>query len=245
MRRLILAAWLVGIMATAPIAAAEAPATAPASAASVPTSVPAGLGVIALPGATDAAWPLAQALYADPAVRATAIDEGHARVLCGESAAANAPVDLRDLAATVAAIHGDDAPSRALLLEIARRFAVRGLVVVRVDGGHPTAQVFLAESGVFDAATYQPDESAPLSWTASTLLLVRTFGPTPALVQAPQLATHEEPSIQNSPPPRRHFYESGWFWGAIAAAAFGGGAIYLATRDNGSQTIHLELQTPH
>jgi hypothetical protein len=241
MRRLILVAWLLGATAWAPTAAAQPTATVTPA----PVSAPTGLGVVALTGATDAAWPLAQALYADPTVRATAIDEARARVLCGESANPAAPVELRDLAATVAAVHGDDAPSRALLEEMAHRFAVRGLVVVRLEGTHPTARVFLAESGVFDAATYDPDEGLPLAWTASTRLLIQSFGSAPAPVAAPQLATHEEPSIQNAPPPRRHFYESGWFWGAVAAAALGGGAIYLATRDNGSQTIHLELQTPH
>jgi hypothetical protein len=59
------------------------------------------------------------------------------------------------------------------------------------------------------------------------------------------LATHEEPHIQKAPPKPLAFYESGWFWGAIAAAAFAGGAVYLASRDNAPTTIHLELQVPH
>jgi hypothetical protein len=241
MRRLILAATLLVAAVVAPTARAQSTST------STPTSTaaPAGLAVVALAGAADAAWPLAQALYAEPTVRAMGIDEAHARVLCGEPAAPTAAVDLRDLSATIAAVHGDDAPSRALLTEVSRRFAVRGLVVVRVEGTHPSARVFLVAVEAFDTATYEPDEGSPLAWSASVRLLARSFGSAPPVVAAPQLATHSEPSIENSPPPRRHFYESGWFWGAVVAAALGGGAIYLATRDNSGSTIHLELQTPH
>jgi len=241
MRQLISAACLVVAVAMAPMAAAQ---TSPAPAAA-PISTPAGVGVIALAGASDAAWPLARALYAEPSVRASGIDEAHARVLCGEPPTPGAPQELRDLAATIGAVRGDDAPSRAILAEIARRFSVRGLVLVGVDGMHPSARVFQAAAGTFDPATYEPDAGASLSWSAAARLIVQSFGSAATPLAAPAFATHEEPIIQNSPPRPRHFYESGWFWGALAAAAFGGGAIYLATRDNGSQTIHLQAEIPH
>jgi len=64
-------------------------------------------------------------------------------------------------------------------------------------------------------------------------------------MQAPALATHEEPAPVTEPPKKRAFYESGWFWGALGAAAFAGGAVYFATRDNGPVPIHLEMQVPH
>jgi hypothetical protein len=51
--------------------------------------------------------------------------------------------------------------------------------------------------------------------------------------------------VQNAPPKGHAFYESGWFWGALAAAAFAGGAVYFASRDNQPTTIHLEMQVPH
>jgi hypothetical protein len=62
---------------------------------------------------------------------------------------------------------------------------------------------------------------------------------------APVLATHEEPILTGPPPKGKAFYESGWFWGALGAAAFAGGAIFFATRDNGESTIHLQMQVPH
>jgi hypothetical protein len=241
MRRLILAACLVVAGLQSQAAAAQ-----PGSAAiSAPASAPEGLGVVALPGATDAAWPLAQALYADPGIRAATIDEAHARVLCGEPVSPSAAPDLRDLAENVAALRGDDAPTRTILSEVAHRFALRGLVVVRADAGRPTSRVFVAATAAFDAATYEPDDAPSLSWLSSVRLLAQKFGAAQASVAAPLLATHAEPNVQNSPPRPKHFYESGWFWGALAAAAFGGGAIYLATRDNSSQAIPLELQIPH
>ena len=65
------------------------------------------------------------------------------------------------------------------------------------------------------------------------------------VLQAPTLATHDAPTLDNPPPRHRPFYESGWFWGALGAAAFAGGAIYLATRDSSAPTIHLQVQVPH
>ena len=241
-------------------ASAPAPAAAPvsssapgpaAAAAPAPAPAPTGLAVVALPGATGAAWPLAQAVYGDPAVRPVAIDEAHARVLCGEPPAPDAPADLRDLAESVAAVHGDDAPSRLILDDLAKRFDLRALVVVQgvVQGaaGHPTARVFIPEARTFDAATYAPDETSGLAWSAAERSLARTFGAGASPTAAPALATRNLP-VREAPKKESHgtpFYESGWFWGAIGAAALAGGAAYLATRDSSASTIHLEVQVPH
>jgi hypothetical protein len=169
--------------------------------------------------------------------------------LCGEPPPPAAPPDVRDLFDTVAAVRGDDAPSHALLLDIAHRVGVRAVVVVRVEEGRASARVFLPEAGAFDAATYSPDQGQALAWSGTTTALVRAFGNEPvavptAPVRAPALALHEGPKVENLPPRRPAFYESGWFWGAIAAAAFAGGAVYFATRDNNASTIHLEVQVP-
>jgi hypothetical protein len=253
---LVLASTGVAYADPAP-APAPAPASAPASA-PAPASARVGLAVVALAGASDAAWPLARSVYADPGLRPAAVDEPYARVLCGEAPPPAASAELRDLSDTVAALRGDDAPSRALLDGIARRFAVRALVVVRLDAAHPTARLFLAETGVFDAAAYAPDDpTAPsVAWSATTRSLDRLFGPPPAAVaspsalpaqaslSAPTLATSETPK-KEAPGAPRPFYESLWFWGAVGAAALVGGAAYFATRDSSPSTIHLEVQVPH
>jgi hypothetical protein len=265
MRRIPWTVGLVGALVAVSLpAAADPPSTWTVASAVVPAPspapAPAGLAVVAMAGATDAAWPLAQAVYADPALRAATIDEAHARVLCGEPAPAGAPSEVRDLADTVAAVRGEDAPSRALLADIARRFSVRGVVVVRIESGRASARVFLADAGAFDGATYAPDDGPKVAWSSARQSLARAFGaptassasaavPAPASVppstQAPPLATHEGPRIENTPPHTRRFYESGWFWGALGAAAFAGGAFYFATRDTSPSTIHLGMQVPH
>ena len=71
---------------------------------------------------------------------------------------------------------GDDAPSRMLLGEIARRLNVRALLVVRVEAGRATARPFLAETGAFDAAVYAPDAGPTFSWSAAAASLARSFG---------------------------------------------------------------------
>jgi hypothetical protein len=235
-----------------PAAPAPPPAPAPAPAAAV---APNGVAVVAMPGATDAAWPLAQSVYTTASIRPVAVDEVHARVLCGEAAPASAPGDVRDLADTVAAVRGEDPASRAILADMARKLNVRALVVVHLDGAKPVARVFIPDTQAFDAASYGPDASAgALAWSLTTQSLARTFGGPaasaplagqPAAGTAPALATREEPEVTNAPPKPKAFYESGWFWGALGAALFAGGAVYFATRDNGASTIHLDMQVPH
>lgn len=286
MRRVALAVgiMLVGALASPPAAAqgpapaspapatstasATAPAaTAPAATAALPAlppvaTAPTGLAVVALGGTTDAAWPLAHAVYGQPSLRPSGLDEARARILCGETPPAGAAQELRDLADVVSAIKGDDAASRTLLAELARRLGVKALVVVRGETARPVARIFLPDAGVFDAATYAPDEGPAIAWGATTQSLVRLYGGAaaagpgagapgaaagvpPAPASAPPLATHDEPVLSNTPPKKRAFYESGWFWGALGAAAFAGGAVFFATRDNGASTIHLQMQVPH
>ncbi len=97
-----------------------------------------------------------------------------------------------------------------------------------------------------------PTEPTSLHWSGTVASLERAFGapppppappgPPPA---APALATREAPppaTPAKPAPPSTPFYASPWFWGAIGAAAFGGTAVYFATRDNSPSTIHLELQ---
>jgi hypothetical protein len=194
-------------------------------------------------------------VYANDALRPSSLDEAHARVLAGDPPPPNAPRDLTDLAETRAAIHGDDAPSRAILTSLANSFHVRGIVWVEMDaqgspGTRPTARVFVAESGTFDAARYVPDSSATVdstpAWSGAVASLARAFrepGAPPAA--APPLATSGMPPARRAPDEGSSvFYKSPWFWGAIGAAAFSAGVIYFATRDNSSSTIHLEMQPP-
>jgi hypothetical protein len=248
MRRVALAMAMILAAAVSPAARAQGPR--PDVSATPPSAGPPyGVAVVALNGATDAAWPLAQQVYGTPSLRPAAIDELHARILCGEAPEAAAPQEARDLAESLAAVKGDDAPSRMLLGVIARKLNVRALAVVRMAEGHVTARMFLSEAGLFDAASYAPDAGPTMAWSATAQSLSRTFGDEPlagpSTTAPPPLATHEEPGLAVPPAKKKAFYESGWFWGALGAAAFAGGAIFFATRDNGESTIHLQVQVPH
>jgi len=164
--------------------------------AGAPAARASGLAVLALAGANAPAWGLAQAVYASDALRPQGLDEAHARVLAGDAPPPNAPKELADLAETRAAVRGDDAPSRAILASLANTFHLRGIVVVEMDGAaHPSAHVFLAETGSFDAARYAPDATGagaaaasaadagsapPFAWAGATASLARAFANAPA-----------------------------------------------------------------
>jgi hypothetical protein len=84
----------------------------------------------------------------------------------------------------------------------------------------------------------------PPRWTKTVASLDRTYGVGGPETHAPALATAPVPPLPPAPPESHPFYTSPWFWGAVGAAAFGGVAVYFATRDNSTDTIHLDLQAP-
>ncbi|MDP9001261.1 MAG: hypothetical protein M3O46_14260 [Myxococcota bacterium] len=223
------------------VAARSTPALAEPSTFAASAATAAGIAVVAAAGSTDAAWPLARSVYAEASLRPAGMDEARARALCGEVPTHGAPADIREMAEMVAALRGDDAPTRALLGDIARRVSAGAVVVVRLEADRPSARIFLADAGVFDSATYAPDDGSPTSWFGATRSLVRAFGV--PMAHAPVLATHE--AAQTERPRHREFYESGWFWGAIGAAAVAGAAVFLATRDSNAPAIHLHIEVSH
>lgn len=108
------------------------------------------------------------------------------------------------------------------------------------------ARLFLADSGDFDAARYGPDPGleGAAAWKSTVTSLEarfpkvsRTVGTDAATSAAP---VKIKPEDEKSSP----FYASGWFWGALGAAALLGGAFYFATRDTGSDPIHVQLKVP-
>jgi hypothetical protein len=221
-----------------------------------------GLAVLAEGDTAGPAATLARVVYADPGLLPPALDEVRARVLVGGPVAADAPADVRDLAETRAAIHGDDAPSRSLLTGLAASLHVKGLVVV-LDrpGERPVARVFVAGSGAFDAVLYEPDPppvatwgagATTVTWSSTGAALHRGFAE--AIVAVPALTPGPAGALEATPPPPlvgektpgagRPFYASPWFWGAIGAALFAGAAFYFATRDSSDPNIQLSVQVP-
>jgi hypothetical protein len=215
----------------------------------VPAAAPAALG-------DTPVWKLARGVYADASLR-PAFDEAHARALAGEAPAPGAPADVRDLAETRAAIHGDDGASKRLLASLATQLHVRGVVVVQGGTagssgttGTTSAKVFLAGTGQFDAASYSPDASG--DWSSTVSSLSRAYGVSTVTTVSGETTSAPAMTLVPTPPPPgadssshgKPFYYSPWFWGAVGAAALGGVAVYFATRDSDPSTIHLQLQVP-
>ena len=244
---------------------ALAPALSLADGPSQPPAAPAvaAKGTAVLGSSADAAWPLAQAVYAESALRPASLDEARARVLAGDAPAEGAAADVKELAELRAGVHGDDAASRQLLATIANRVHVASILVLVLGEGDapPSAKLFLADAGRFDAAVYPPDDGSGQirSWSGAVRSLVRASGasappptvsnvsppaattPAPAAATAPSNGKDEtKPASASSKP----FYLSPWFWGAIGAAAFGAVAVVLATRDTSGGQIHLQMQVP-
>jgi hypothetical protein len=236
------------------------------------------LVVVALGDAADVAWGLAQAVYAREALRPTRLDEDVARALAGDTLPSAASTRARDLAQMREAVRGDDAPSRALLRDIASQTGARGVVLVATP---PRARVFDVERGAFEAAFYEPmsSGSAEGAWTPA----VDAFGARYAAANravsvgntqsadASNRRVNPDARAETAPPPARAstrpstdrpstdrqkdanerggapsrpFYASPWLWGALGAAAATALIVYVASRDNRDDTIHLHVQVP-
>lgn len=215
------------------------------------------------PSSRDEATKLARAVYAS-SLRPRSLDELHARVLTGDAPPSNATKPLRELAELRASVTGDDAPSRHLLASIASQVGASGLLVVMLgshsasasdadagvdsDGGSPvapkpTARLFLSETGEFDAARYEPDETG--SWRG-TVTSLASSGRFPPPVTAPAVAapSPSPPKLSSEGKDSKPFYASPWFWGAIGGALLLGGFFYFTTQDSSNDPIHLQMKVP-
>lgn len=226
---------------------------------------------------TADALALANAVDAS-AIRPSTIDAAHARVLAGEPASDDAPADVRELAEIRGALAHEDAAARRLLASLASQFGAAGVVVLHAstppassspsappassspsaspapaDREHPpTARLFLAAIGDFDAARYEPDptRTGADAWRAVVVSLERTFAAPAKEPARPRLSGNAlAVSPVAEPKPRAHeeskpFYASGWFWGAIGGAALLGTGIYFASQGSNSDTVQLRMQVP-
>jgi hypothetical protein len=111
-----------------------------------------------------------------------------------------------------------------------------------------------ASDGGMDASPAAPAPPAA-RWAGTVASLERAYGAmtspaspatagAPEATRAPVLATSPLPPEKPKGTDSHPFYTSPWFWGAVGAAAFGATAVYFATRDNSTGTIHLQLEVP-
>ncbi len=109
------------------------------------------------------------------------------------------------------------------------------------------ARLFLAEPGDFDAARYSPDPGVegPAAWRSTVTSLEARFPSVSRAVGAPTAALSPTPSTARPEDDKGSpFYTSGWFWGALGGAALLGAGFYFASRDTGSDPIHLQMRVP-
>jgi hypothetical protein len=226
---------------------ANAPGVAPGATPSLtePAVARRGVAVIAIgAGAADAAWPVALAVYGDEALRPR-LQDRDARVLAGAEPAKDAPKETRELAELRAQVRGDDAASRLLLKEIARRTATVALVLVWPKGDAleaPAPAPVPVQARLYDAADDAVDPTLHREGTAGWSALVTTLrgryvkpeGGTTTATGTPADAKGELPK---APPAKggSTVLSSPWFWGAIAAAVLGA-VVLAASSAKGSDT---------
>lgn len=106
-------------------------------------------------------------------------------------------------------------------------------------GSPLSARLFLAATGEFDAARYEPDASG---WRGTVASLSSRFPPPPTPAAA-QLHG-PPPKLSSEGKESRPFYTSPWLWGAVGAAVLIGGFFLFATQDTSDDPIHLQMRVP-
>jgi hypothetical protein len=184
--------------------------------------------------ASDAAWPVALAIYGDASLRPK-LSDAAARALAGENDD-KAPADVKELGSLRAQVKGDDPASRVLVAEIARRASARAVVLVftAADADAVEARVYDAADDAVSSTRYRREKG---SWSpfASTLAARYAAKPKTAPVQTPAPKPKDEAKGGT-------FLSSPWFWGALGAAAAAGLAAYVLTRDNSDPAQPVRVQ---
>jgi len=261
-------AFLIVVL-VASIAGAQ-PSASSSSTPSLPMKSPAqGIAVVSMGAASrEDAFVLARAVYGS-SLRPRSLDELRARILGGDQPPAGAAKDVRELAELRASVNGEDAASRRLLTGIGQQVGAQALLVVKTEAAAPTppvsadpdagtdpdagvepspkrsvqARLFLIESGEFDAARYEPDETGSWKGTITSLSSSGRFPPPAALPvsakPAPKFTADGKDGKENKP-----FYASPWFWAAVGGAILLGGLFYFTSQDNSDDPIHLQMKVP-
>lgn len=215
-----------------PSASAQAPAaTTSSDHAGERISLQRGVAVVAMgTDATDATWALASRVYADPLLRPIQLDEPTARVLAGEEAGARAAPRMRELAIARQALRPGDPLVPRLAESISAELGGASLLLVHMASpAQPRALLYSASKRalVTPELWQQPDARGVRSWEAAV-----------GWLHAHALAS--QPRAPARAPGSKSVLASGWFWGALGAAAAVAVVIVAVGRDDSADTVHVQ-----
>lgn len=176
--------------------------------------------MVALPGATDAAWPVAGALYGRFGLLPLKLSDEEARVLSGEPPLATATDRVRALA-RLRDECGNEATRRPALEALTRETGARGAVLVGAASGLTVTRTFSGATGTLGDALALPTEHLDIDKIARD-------------AEARTKPKTQLPAALKSP----------WVWVAAGAAVVLGTVVYLSTRgDEAPTTFPLRLRT--
>jgi hypothetical protein len=213
-----------------------------------------GVVVVALPGATDAAWPIARALYGKHGLLPPGLTDAEARTLAGESVAAPTPVRRETPTSPVGSAGAESsAPASATTGTTTDRGASARLVELarlRDEVEKPATR----HAALADLVRLTRARGAIIVGTAAGITVTRTYAAESKLIADALTSPSDQVDIdkiaqearsKTGPKPAgSSLLRSPWTWAAVGAAAVLGTVIYFSSkRDTGSDTVPLRLAT--
>ena len=204
----------------------------PTPKASSPIDLHHGVIVVACsPSVSEQAWSLAGRLYRDAMLRPVSADEQTVRVLAGDAVSADAPASVQDLARARTALDPQTPASLRVADSVSRELRVSALLLVHeVAPGYVRARLYRsAERSFYPIDLWPaPDGQGRPSWDSAVTWLHANA----EAARNRTVASGTQGGVMRS----------GWFWGALGAAAGAAVIVYAAGRNDDSaspSSIHL------
>lgn len=188
-----------------------------------------------------ALYALAQAIYREPTLRPSALDDTRARALLGQSVApAAATADSARFSELRDGVRDDGAVSRSVLGTMATSTRATAVAVVRPGEtpGHVQIRLFLAESASFDVSLYDGEATDPAWRTEVVRALLRRFDPNAVAPTA--VPTKKVESSTGA----RAFYKSPWLWAALGGAVLLGGTALVVSQVRSNEDVLVRVEPP-
>lgn len=170
---------------------------------------------------------LAHRVYSSKSLKPSAIDDQTARVLIGEPIQSPSSQQV-SFAEYRAALRADDAATRTLLSTICSELGASAALLVYSAGPQsPRAKLFIHSKHSYYPVDLWPQPSADgvPSWASAVAWLEANAAPR---------------SETSAPKSSNSIFRSSWLWGAVGAAVVTGFVVYASSRDDSSNSIHLQ-----